>query len=131
MLRAALLLVLPAACLAQNTWLKGHSGPFEIFSDAGPRSAATTLAAFEQFRYAVGQAVGKPDLLVDPGIRILLFKTAKEMEAAGASTALVRGRDRFVVTGSADRGIPPEIFRECTRLFIERNVARLPAEIDE
>ncbi|MDQ6662810.1 MAG: hypothetical protein M3Z23_00255 [Acidobacteriota bacterium] len=119
------------AGFAHAEWVQSRSGPFEIFSDANARAARETLADFEQFRHALGYTLQKPDLQLDPRIRILLFKNAKERELPGSAPGLVRGRDRYDVLGSADSAIPQPVFAECTRVFLERNVDRLPPAIEQ
>lgn len=122
---------LATATLASADWVQIRSGPFELFSDANPRAARETLAGFEQFRYALGQALSKPELQSDRPVRILLFKTAKELAAAGSPSGLFQGRDRFVIPLAADSSVPPSVWAECTRLFLDRNVDRLPPGIEQ
>ena len=126
-----LLCCLTTATLARADWVQIRSGPFELFSDANPRAARETLAGFEQFRYALGQALSKPELQSDPPVRILLFKTTKELQTAGSPSGLIEGRDRFAIPLAADSSIPPQVFAECTRLFLERNVDRLPPAMEQ
>jgi len=114
--------------LAKAEWVQSRSGPFEIFSDATPRAARATLADFEQFRYALGYTLQKPDLQSDPRIRILLFKDAKEDAPA---LGLIRGRDRYDALASVGSAIPQAVFAGCTRVFLERNVDRLPSPIEQ
>ena len=133
-MRRFLLVCLTTATFARADWVQIRSGPFELFSDANPRAARETLASFEQFRYALGQALSKPELLADPAIRILFFKTGNELSSAGSPsvsiTGLIQGRDRFVVPLGADSSIPQQAFAECTRIFLERNVDRLPQSME-
>ncbi len=116
--------------MANAEWVQSRSGPFEIFSDADARAARETLADFEQFRYALGHTLQKTDLQSDPRIRILLFKNAKEREAAGSARGLIRGRDRYDALASAGLAIPQSVLAGCTRVFLERNVDRLPPAIE-
>ena len=121
-----LLISLASAGIVQGEWLQTRSGPFEVYSDGNSKLARETLANFEQFRYALGYTLSKPDLQADPRIRILLFKNAKELQGAGSPASLIRGRDRYVIPTSADSAPPQQVFADCTRLFLERNVDRLP-----
>ncbi len=142
-MRRFLLFCLTTATLAGADWVQLRSGPFELFSDANPRMARETLAAFEQFRFALGQVLSKPELKADPAIRIMLYRTSKELPAAESPPdsrpalipafipALIRGRDRFVIPLAAESPISPQVFADCTRLFLERNVDRLPAAIEQ
>lgn len=133
-MRRFLLLCLTTATLARADWVQIRSGPFELFSDANPRAARETLAAFEQFRFALAQALSKPELQADPPIRILLYKTANERSTAGTPSdrvpGMIQGRDRFMIPLTADSFIPPQVLAECTQLFLERNVDRLPQAME-
>ncbi len=130
-MRVLAMSLLLRAGIANAEWVQSRSGPFEIFSDASARAARETLADFEQFRYALGYTLQKPDLQSDPRIRILLFKNVKERETSGSEPGLIRGRDRYDALASADSAIPQPVFAECTRVFLERNVDRLPAAIEQ
>ncbi len=133
-MRQFLLFCLTTGTLTGADWVQISSGPFELFSDANPRAARETLASFEQFRYALGQALSKSELQADPKVRILLFKTANELSAAGSPPVpmrgLIQGRDRFMIPLTADSPIAPQVLAECTRYFLERNVDRLPQTME-
>ncbi len=124
------LLFVTATLPAETRWVQVRSGPFTLISDASPREAKDMLSKFEQFRNALGQLLGKTNLTVDPPIRITLFKTANERDAAQAAPMLVRGRDGYTIPLSADAPIPPAVLRDCTRLFLARNAGRMPAEFE-
>src|SRR5580658_10323700 len=75
---------LPAADpVAGTRWIRAKLGPFEAVSDDGRTAAIQSLSQFEQFRYALGAAMGQDDLRLDPPLRIIVFRNAREMEAEG------------------------------------------------
>lgn len=119
------LLLLPAALLAESKWIQGRSGPVEIYSDAPNKTALDKLNYFEQFRFALGTLVGKPDLNCEPPIRLLAMKNPT------LPSALTMGRDRIAIPIAADRPIPPSVFRDATKLLLDQNVARLSPEIEK
>lgn len=119
------LLLLPTALLAESKWIQGRSGPVEFYSDAGNKAALDKLGYFEQFRFALGTLVGKPDLNAEPPIRLLVMKNAT------LPSALMPGRDRISIPVSADRPIPPSVFQAATKLLLAQNVPRLPSEIEK
>ena len=51
---------------AEPRWIKARLGSFEAISDDGRRSATQALSQFEQFSFALGTAMGQPDLRLDP-----------------------------------------------------------------
>ena len=120
------LLLLPTALSsAESKWIQGRSGPVEFYSDAGNKVALDKLGYFEQFRFALGTLVGKPDLNVEPPIRLLVMKNAT------LPSALMDGRERIAIPIGADRPIPASVFRSATKLFLDQNVPRLSPEIEK
>ncbi len=97
------LLLLPSALSgAESKWIQGRSGPVEFYSDAPNKVALDKLGYFEQFRFALGTLVGKPDLNCEPPIRLLIMKSPT------LPVALMPGRDRIalpIAAGSADPGL--------------------------
>src|SRR5690349_9613449 len=130
MRRFLLLGLIPAALIAQSHWTQIHSGPFELYAEAGAKHARETLGWFDQFRYVLGYMLGNQDLETARPIRILFFKDAKERDAYPITPAVIDGRDRWYVLLNADRSIPHEVFRECARLLLENNTGRMPAGIE-
>jgi tetratricopeptide (TPR) repeat protein len=125
-MRSALCLVLlPAALLAESKWIQSRSGPVEIYSDAGNKIALEKLNFFEQFRFALGTLVGKPDLNAEPPIRLLVVKNPT------LPSALMPGRDRISIPIAADRPIPPSVLKSATKLLLEQNVPRLSPGIEK
>src|SRR5580704_18922468 len=66
---------------AEPRWIKARLGSFEAISDDGRRSATQALSQFEQFSFALGSAMGQPDLALDPPLLIIVFKSDSEMQA--------------------------------------------------
>src|ERR1041385_1458025 len=92
MRRLLLLSLLPALLAADDHWVRFTSGPFEVFTDAGSRAGRETMVRFLEFRHAVGQIVGEPDLQTPLPVRILVFKNARNW----ATPALIsEGRASF------------------------------------
>jgi tetratricopeptide (TPR) repeat protein len=120
-----LVLLLPVFLQAESKWIQSRSGPVEIYSDASTKQALDKLGFFEQFRFALGTLVGKPDLNAQPPIRLLVLKNPT------SPSAFIDGRDRLAIPLAADRPIPPSVFRDATRLLLEQNIARLPPEIEK
>jgi tetratricopeptide (TPR) repeat protein len=125
MRRFLLLVLLPIAFAAESKWIQSRSGPVEVYSDATNKVALEKLGVFEQFRFALGTLVGKPDLIAEPPLRLLVLKNPT------VPSALINGRDRIAIPISADKPIPPSVLRDATRLLLEQNVARLPPEIEK
>ena len=76
---AILATVIPNRVMAQARWIKARLGPFEAISDDGRRPATQALNQFAQFSFALGTAMGQPELRLDPPLRIIVFKNAQEL----------------------------------------------------
>ena len=115
---------------AQSHWVQLKSGPFELATDAGGKHGREMLGWFDQLRYVLGYMLGNQDLHTSQPIRILLFKNGQERGAYPTMPAVIEGRDRYGVLLAADATIPREVFRDCTRLFLENNAGRMPPGIE-
>ncbi len=123
---------LPSPARADSQWIKARLGSFETISDNGRRSAIQALSQFEQFRYALGAAMGKPDLKLDPPLRIVVFKNAQEMPPA--CTGLLTGRDHLMACVPGQEGkdnqLPAQLVRQLTVRLLEENFSNLPIPIE-
>src|SRR5271155_5765105 len=95
----------PVAVLAGEHWVRFTSGPIEVFSSAGSKDGRETLVKFEEFRHALGLALGEDDLQLQVPIRVLLFKTG----APQIPEPVVRGRDQYNIVVTAGQAIPNDV----------------------
>ena len=129
-LRSALLLfALPACMLGEAHWIQTRSPAYQVVSDASPKAAKTTLADLEQFRFALGQVLGK-ELKLEPPVQALLFKDAAELQNQGAAEGVVEGRAHTMLVGVAGESLGAAAWKQVARLLISRNVARLPDDYE-
>lgn len=133
-LLAFLATALPNPAAAEPRWIKARLGPFEAISDDGRRPATQALNQFAQFSFALGTAMGQPDLRLDPALRIIVFRDAKELAAqcpaGGTATGIHEGRERLMVCTTPEGPLPPATMRELARLLLEANFSRMPAPIE-
>ena len=102
MRRLFILCLFPCLLAADDHWVKFASGPFEVLTDAGARAGRETMVRFEEFRHALGEMVGEPDLQTPVPVRILVFRNARGMDfvrAPGRRPRLLRHR-----AGGKERG---------------------------
>ena len=111
-------------------WIRAKLGPFEAISDDGRPAAIQALSQFEQFRYALGSAMGQDDLRFDPPLRILVFRNAKEMEAEGCN-GIQTGRDHLMACAVATGQLPAPMVRELTRRLLETNFNGIPGATEK
>src|SRR3981189_1948167 len=128
LLRACTISILTACRLhaaAETKWVQSHLGPMEIYSDESNRAASGKLGTLDEFRFALGTLVCKPELQTHPPIRLRVARN----RPPGVGT-IVAGRDRLIIPLSADAPIPAAVFRAATKILLDKNVARLPDEIE-
>jgi len=114
---------------AEPRWIKARLGSFEAISDDGRRSATQALSQFEQFSFALGSVMGQPDLRLDPPLRIIVFKTAQELQAQ-CPPGLVVGRDRLMACTTSEGQLPASLLRQLTRTLLENNFSKMPTPIE-
>ncbi len=114
---------------AEPRWIKARYGPFEAISDDGRKSATQALSQFAQFSFALGTVMGQPDLRLDPPLRIIVFKNAKELQD-DCPVPMVTGRDRLMACATSEGQLPSGLLRELTRTLLENNFSNLPAPIE-
>jgi hypothetical protein len=127
MRRLLLTLLLPCALTAADHWVKLSSGPFQILTDAGTRAGRETLVCFEEFRHAVGEVIGEPNLQTPLPVHILVFKNAQGWTT---TSAIGEGRASYNIVldeKAAEKGsASPAIYEALTRLFLQTNTAQMP-----
>jgi tetratricopeptide (TPR) repeat protein len=126
---AAFLALVSGARAAEPKWIKARLGSFEAISDSGRKSATEALGQFEQLRFAIGAAMGQPDLRLDPPLRILVFRNAAELKR-GCFDGLRMGRDRMMVCATAEGQLSPQVLRELTKTLLETNFSAMPAPLE-
>jgi hypothetical protein len=115
--------LLPASLPAADTWVRFTAGPYDVFTDAGSRAGRETLVRFMEFRHAVGQVVGEPELSAPLPIRILVFKNARGWTSPAP---LSEGRASYNIVLQDKAPVAPAVYAELTRLFLDANTARMP-----
>lgn len=115
---------------AADQWVRARLGPFEAISDDGRPAVIQALSQFEQFRYALGAAMGHPDLRLDPPLRIIVFRNAREIDAQGCD-GMHMGRDHLMVCAVASGQLPAPMVRELTRRLLETNFTGIPTATEQ
>src|SRR5437660_5233712 len=113
MRRLRWLSMLPCLLAADDHWVKFTRGPFEVMTDAAPRSARETMVRFEQFRAALGQILGEPELTSALPVRIMIFKNPSGWNSA---PPFAEGRDRYALVLGEKTPVTPEMYIALTRL---------------
>ena len=127
MRRLLVVALLPGLLMANDRWVKFVSGPFEMFTDAGGRTARETLVRLEEFRSAFGELVGEQDLQTQLPIRIFVMKNTNGWTTA---TPVAEGRSTYVIVLDEKAILGPPIHTALTRLFLDSNTGRMPASFE-
>lgn len=109
----ALLWALLATVPAAGAWEEARSGPFIVISDRGGRQIRETLAELEQFRGALGQAVGKDNLKTVWPITVVLDR------GTPADAFLGMGRDGWIAFWPEKSRPSDAWFRQLALLLLE------------
>ncbi|HUI78558.1 MAG TPA: hypothetical protein VLY24_11585 [Bryobacteraceae bacterium] len=122
-----LLALLPGLLAAEDHWVKFASGPFEAWTDTGQRAAREDMVRLEEFRHALGEILGEPDLQARVPIRIVVFKNAKGWTTG---SPLTETRDGLAIVLDEKTTPGRALFTELTRLFLDANTGRMPAAFE-
>ncbi len=121
----------PTPATAEPRWIKAKLGPFEAVSDDGRRPAVEALNQFAQFSFALGTALGQPELHLDSSLLIIVFKDQKELAAQCPAPLLREGRERLMVCATPEGRLTSELLRGLTRILLAANFSRMPAPIEQ
>ncbi len=101
---------------AFGAWQEFKSGPFTVISERGEKQSRDVLAELEQFRGALGQAVGKTEMKTVWPVTVVVDR------GAAADAFLGMGRDGWLALWP-DKGRPPAAwFRQLALLLLEDNL---------
>jgi hypothetical protein len=127
-MRCILLLgLVPWLLSADEHWVRFTSGPFEVMSTAGTRTGRDTLVRFEEFRHALGQTVGEPDLQPALPVRILILRDAAEWRP---EAPIGEGRDRYVIVLDEKAAVSTETRSALATLLLSSTTSRMPEAIE-
>ncbi|MCU1233438.1 MAG: hypothetical protein JWP63_1405 [Candidatus Solibacter sp.] len=123
MRRLLWLSMLPCLLAADDHWVKFTRGPYEVMTDAGARSGRETMVRFEQFRAALGQILGEPELATPLPVRIMIFKNPSGWSSPAP---FAEGRDRYSLVLGEKTPVTSQIYEALTRLFLKSNSTQMP-----
>jgi len=132
MLRRAMIVGFAVAgmALAEPHWIRARYGAFEAIGDDGRQPAVRALSQFARFSFALGTVLGQPDLKLDPPVRIVIFKSQKDLAEHCPGEALREGRDRLMACAVAEGQLPQPLLRALTKKLIEANAPSVPESVE-
>jgi tetratricopeptide (TPR) repeat protein len=114
------LLLLLAMSPLQAAWVELRHGPFVVYSDAGAEPARAALVHLEQFRFAVGESVGKPEPLLIWPVTVVVRKPGKDVAPAFMGFS----RDGWILAWPAGSQPPAGVFHDLAKAILEGNLPR-------
>jgi hypothetical protein len=127
--RLLFVLLLPALLCADDHWIALKSGPFEVYSNAGDKSAREKLMFLEQFRETLRVVTGKEEMWMVWPVHLVIVKNAADIPSAPKPFALGRDARMYAITESGE--FPRESLKELARLILYENTNRLPPEVQQ
>jgi hypothetical protein len=119
--------LVPATLPAADTWVRFTTGPYDVLTDAGPHVGREALVRFMEFRHAVGQIVGEPELTAPLPIRIIVFKNSRGWTSPAP---LSEGRASYNIVLQEKGSVAPAVYVALTRLFLNANTAQMPTAFE-
>jgi hypothetical protein len=120
----ALLLMLPAAVAAADSWTVYRMGPFEVFTTRDKKHARATLNHLEQFRWAFSYFTGKAEPKTLWPLRVVISRQPTKAD-------WVLRNDGWIASLNEKDDVPREWNARLARLLIEANLGRMPREVEE
>ncbi len=110
--------------LSAGPWISIKTGPFQVFSDGGPKETRERAAELEQFRFALGQLLGLGEMHIDPPLHV--FVTGG---LAAHPEATVTRTGALAITQSFGP-LTLETRQQVARILLDQNAGRMPPELE-
>jgi hypothetical protein len=124
--RLFLIALLPFVLCAEDRWIGLKSGPFEVLSNAGDKTAREKLMYLEQFRETLRVITGKQEMRMVWPVRVLVLKNAPAVSAPFAV-----GRDARMMAVPDAGAFSRDSLKEFARILLYENTTRLPQQVEE
>ncbi len=126
MLQACLVLFVLAIAspTAHAAWISVKSGPFVVFSDGTPKETRERAAEIEQFRFSLGELLGRHDLSIHPPLQVFFLSSVTE--PAGPLVTRTGAIALLQQTGPLNAATRTQL----AHVLLDRNVGRMPASIE-
>jgi len=124
--RLFLIALLPLILSAEDRWIGLKSGPFEVLSNAGDKTAREKLMYLEQFRETLRVITGKQEMRMVWPVRVLVLKNPPAVTAPFAV-----GRDARMMAVPDAGAFSRDSLKEFARILLYENTTRLPQQVEE
>jgi hypothetical protein len=108
---------------SHSPWYSTKIGPFVVYSESSAKEVRERAAEVEQFRFSLGELLGRPDLAVNPPLELFFYRQVP----AGTSPAqqgpvITRTGAPAIVTSGA---LSPDARRTLAQILLAQNVGRM------
>jgi hypothetical protein len=111
--------------VSRPTWYSTKIGAFVVYSESSAKEVRERAAEVEQFRFSLGELLGRPDLTVDPPLAFFFYKQMPSNAPAGP--VITRTGAQAVVTSGP---LTPDARRTLGKILLEENVGRMNTAIE-
>ncbi len=115
----------PMAGASGQAWISTKIGPFAVYSEANAKETRECAAELEQFRFSLGELLGRRDLTIRPPLELFIVRQpppdSGPLTTRTGAIALLQG------AGS----LTPAVRRNVARILLEQNVGRMPPSLEQ
>ena len=106
------------------SWISIKTGPFVVFSEGAPKETRERAAELEQFRFSLGELLGRHDLAIHPALQVFLFNQPP------ADSNERRTRTGAIALLQSIGPLTFETRRRVAHLLLDENVGRMPDSLE-
>src|SRR5260370_23080354 len=117
---------MPLLLLADDRWIGLKSGPFEVLSNAGDKTAREKLMYLEQFRETLRVITGKQEMRMVWPVRVLVLKNAPAVSAPFGV-----GRDARMMAVPDAGAFSRDRLKDFGRFLTHAKITRRPRQVCE
>ena len=123
-LQALALGLVIAAPGSAASWISVKAGPFVVISPASPKDTKQRAGELEQFRYSLGELLGRHDLTVRPQLQ--LFSLAQ----APALSSVTVTRTGALALQQGPGPLTIETRKQLAHILLSQNIDRIPLHLE-
>ncbi len=109
--------------LHAGAWISIKTGPFVVFSEASPKETRERAAELEQFRFSMGELLGRHDLAVHPPLQVFLLN-----QPPASTSVLPRSGALALMQGTGP--LTAATREELARILLDQNIGRMPPGLE-
>jgi tetratricopeptide (TPR) repeat protein len=113
------------AAASHSPWYSAKIGPFVVYSESSAKEVRERAAEVEQFRFSLGELLGRPELTLNPPLELFFYRQIPPGTPEGA--IVTRTGAQAVVTAGP---LSPEARRTLAQVLLTQNVGRMTPALE-